>query len=49
VAVVPGSWLAGSGLALLPLDDEVPGYRVALLAAAELPPAAALMREWLIP
>jgi DNA-binding transcriptional LysR family regulator len=48
VAVVPASWLADSGLDSAPLADPVPRHRVALLAAADLQPAAALLREWLL-
>jgi DNA-binding transcriptional LysR family regulator len=46
VAVVPASWAADATAGLL--ADPAPRHRVALLAAAELPPAAALMREWLL-
>jgi DNA-binding transcriptional LysR family regulator len=48
VALVPESWLAGGALAVAELGDPPPRHRVALLAAADLPPAAALLREWLL-
>jgi DNA-binding transcriptional LysR family regulator len=50
VALVPASWLAGDGpeVAVAELAGDAPRHRVALLTAADLPPAAALMRDWLL-
>lgn len=50
VALVPASWLAeeeGPEVGVAVLADPVPRHRVALVAAADLPPAAALLRDWL--
>jgi DNA-binding transcriptional LysR family regulator len=53
VALVPGSWLdARKGsvpdLAVVAVAGDAPRHRVALLAAADLTPAAALMRDRLL-
>ena len=50
VALVPESWLRASD-GTVPdhaLAGEAPRHRIALLAAAELTPAAALLRDWLL-
>lgn len=49
VGVVPASWLAGPGpeVAMAMLPEPAPRHRVSLVAAAELPPAAELLRSWL--
>jgi DNA-binding transcriptional LysR family regulator len=49
VGVVPASWLDGPGpqVAVAPLRRPSPRHRVCLVAAADLSPAAALLREWL--
>jgi DNA-binding transcriptional LysR family regulator len=49
VALLPESWRASKGsVPFLAVAGEAPRHRVALLAAADLTPAAALMREWLL-
>ena len=49
VAVVPGSWLEGAPeVAAAVLAEPAARHRVALTTAADLAPAAALMRDWLL-
>ena len=51
VALVPGTWLMADGapeVAAVSLAGDGPRHRVALLAAADVPPAAALLRDWLL-
>jgi DNA-binding transcriptional LysR family regulator len=50
VAVVPGTWIEGEEpeVAAAALADPAPRHRVALTAAADLAPAAALLRDWLL-
>lgn len=49
VGVVPGPWLDGPGpeVAAAPLQEPAPRHRLVLVAPDDLPPAAALLREWL--
>jgi len=51
VSIVPGAWLADGAepsVAVVPVAGRGPRHRVALVAAAELTPAAALARDWLL-
>jgi len=47
-AAATAAVLRQEGVAVTDVAGHAPHHRVALLAAADLPPAAALMRDWLL-